>query len=454
MTDTDPIDIDALTERTIRHLRAHPDSWTAVPNQPEGPTDPDDTGQPVAADGPDDPPAPPPPGILAEVAAARPDLDADACLLLAVAVAEGVTVEQRRRLVRRIVDDTEAAAAMRLDRAHVVTAERFVTERTTPPTPCLGHLVAEGHNALLTAGYKTGKTTFVLNAVASLVTGEPFLGTFEIRGPYRVALLNYELTVDDARARVQALGVPAQALSRLLIINLRGVGLSLTAPHGRRWLTDRLAAHRSNFAVVDTYGAASAPSVDNENDNAAARRLLMAWDAIKADTDVHTTLVTHHTGRAAQDEGAEHGRGATVLDDWCDIRLTLTKDRDTGQRFLASEGRSAYSLPESRLHHDPATGRLLLPEHTIGENRRAARETQAAARVAEVVADNPGILTRALRDTLGGNHTTQADAIGAARRRGLIHTHEGDGQRLRHYSGPPHPDTETCPHPAPHHTTP
>lgn len=393
--------------------------------------------------------AAPPVSIIAQVYAEHPHLDEAAVWEMAREVSRGVTDERRRRLVRRIADDTEAARAMTLDRAHVITGDQFVKERIAPAPPCLGGLVAEGHNAVLASQYKSGKSTVIENACRALAAAEPFLGIFTVRRPYRVALLNYEMTADDCRARIHALAMTDEDLERLLVLNLRGVGLSLTAPTGRAWIVEQLAKHQAEIAVIDTYGAASAPSVDSENDNASGRRFLMAWDAIKAEAGVHTSIITHHTGRAQQTEGEEHARGATVIDDWADVRLILTRERDTGHRFLSSEGRSSYSLPESRLLFQETDRRLTLPESSLGENRRQARDANNAQAAARIVADQPGILTTRLRDALTGAGITNNDhknaAIQTAKKRGLIHTHSGGGNKVSHYSGSVHADSDPCP---------
>jgi RecA-family ATPase len=414
-----------------------PQRWRPADNQPDD----------------DRPPAPaPPPSLVAAVAAQHPELDEFAVWQIATELAAGLRAEQRRRLVKRLADDSEAAAAMRLDRVRVLNAAEFVRESTSPPPPCLGGLVAEGHNALLVAPKKAGKSTLVENACRALVTATAFLGIFDVRRPYRVALLNFEMTEDDERARLQSLNLEDEPLERLLPLNLRGAGLSLTAHAGRRWLIDQLRRHQADIAIIDTYGAASAPSVESENDNAGSRRFLMAWDAIKADAGIHTSLISHHTGRAQHVEGEEHGRGATVVEDWADVILMLTRARDdTGHRFLSSEGRSAYTLPESRLYFDPTTRTLTLPETAVGENRRRSRDNRQAETTAQIVADHPGILTTELRKLLPEHGITNgaeaSTAIKTARTRGLIHTHPGRANSIRHYRGAIHADTDPCPDP-------
>jgi len=48
---------------------------------------------------------------------------------------------------------------------------------------------------LVVAQRKTGKTSLVLNCARSLITGEPFLGEFEVQKiSGRVGILNYEMS--------------------------------------------------------------------------------------------------------------------------------------------------------------------------------------------------------------------------------------------------------------------
>ena len=125
---------------------------------------------------------------------------------------------------------------------------------------------------------------------------------------------------------LRALSLSDEESERLLVLNLRGVSLSLTTPAGRSWLVDHLRAHEAEVIVMDTYGPASAPSLDSENDNAGGRRFLTAFDALKDEAGVKSSVWASHTGRGRHEPGEEHARGATVIDDWADVRLILTKD--------------------------------------------------------------------------------------------------------------------------------
>lgn len=361
----------------------------------------------------------------------------------------GERIRQKKvnRLAEQVLADLEAAHEQNLAAARGVNALDFLQETDEPPAPLLGELMAEGHNATLTAAFKKGKSTTIENATAALVTGGRFLGRFQVDRPRRVALVNYELTEDDMRARLRALALPPAAAERLHVINLRGSRLSLTSPAGLGWMADQLTGHKTEVAIIDGYNAAVAPSIESENDNAGARRFLGTLDHLKAATGCTSLIMTAHTGRGVQEEGAEHARGATVIDDWADVRLVLTSDRVTGVRFLASEGRSSYSLPESALAFDATTRGLWLPGDGVGLGRAAQRKTAAGGAAADAVKNEPGITTTDLWNVLADAGITHNDdkamAVGKAKADGLIHTHR-DGRKQRHYPGPGHDDTAAC----------
>ena len=401
--------------------------WKSVPNEP-------DDG---AASSPD----------LIKIAQEELGLDGADALNAAVSLAERIRSRHLNRVADRILADCLASRDQRLDTVHVVTAAEFLAETEMPAVPLLGDLVACGHNVTVTAQYKAGKTELVLNAAAALVEGGKFLGRFDTTRPHRVCFLNFELTSDDFRARIRDMGLTAAALERLLVVNLRGVRLTLTTPAGRDWLIDRLAEHGAEVLVGDTYGAASSSCVESENDNAGARRFFATVDEIKAASGCASSIWTAHTGRKIHAEGAEHARGATVIDDWCDVRMVLSRDRESGVRFLSSEGRSRYSLPESALHYDQQSRALWLPEGSVGASRADRRQQAGARSVCDVVQAQPGITTSDLRDALAqtgiAGTTDKATAVTRARSMGLIHTHRV-GHSVKHFLGADHPQGAPC----------
>lgn len=223
----------------------------------------------------------------------------------------------------------------------------------------------------------------------------------------------------------------------------------LTTPSGRDHLVRLLVEAAADVLVVDTFGAAMSHCGLDENKNAEARRFLEALDEVKLLAATPSCMLTAHTGRAQHEEGAEHARGATVLDDWPDVRLLLTK-ADDSSRFIYSEGR-ATDLPESRLRFDETTGRLDLPQGDVGLSRRLSKADGVVDQVLQLVAAKPGMSKRQLEDEVragGGDETGGRngvrDAIALAQRRGHVHHHVGERGAHLLYLGAVHHQDSPC----------
>jgi hypothetical protein len=224
-------------------------------------------------------------------------------------------------------------------------------------------LLPAGGNAVLAAQYKAGKTTLTINLVKALADGLPFLGFPTTMGEGRVAVLNGEMS--DAAYRLWLRRAQIGHPERAAVLHLKGRPNPLATPDGIAWLTEWLADREVRVVVLDTYGALF--TGDNENDNSQARRFLTTLDEAKHRAGVGELLLVAHTGRAEHEHGAEHVRGATVLDDWCDARWVLTEKGDV--RYLRAHGRDV-DLPESSLRFEPAAARYSLA--VLGQSRKAA----------------------------------------------------------------------------------
>lgn len=264
----------------------------------------------------------------------------------------------------------------------------------------IGELHQRGTNSLLAAQFKAGKTTFSLNLVRSLVDCEPFLGCFEVAElDGRVAFWNYEMAPQSIRAWFASLAI--NRIDRVTLLNLRDQPFHLVGPAPEREAVEWLKQHEIGFWIIDPFVRAYG---SNENDNELVSRFLEALDSIKARAGVVDLLLLHHMGRKEHEEGKEHGRGATRLDDWADSILTLTKNPE-GDRFLRAEGRDVHA-PRRLLHFDADT-RLLTLDQTEGASGRQASHHAAATRmekdIIRIIGQQPGILAGDLRVAVSGN---------------------------------------------------
>lgn len=359
-----------------------------------------------------------------------------------------IRTEHLMTLARTQVRELRLSRDTNLDAIDSASASAMLARERPVRARVLGDLLLEGQNATVVARWKTGKSTLVDNVAAACVTGGLWLGRFPVPVPMRVALLNYELHPDDMLDRLAALQLEPEVQERLLVVNLRGHRLPLSTAVGRRWMARCLADHGARVVIVDPFGAAFAASGgESENDNAEVRGWLINWDEIKSEAGCPTLIMPVHTGRAAAVEGDEQGRGATVLEDWPDVRMILTKDKDN-DRFLRTEGRAAFDLYESRLSFDPATRGLTLSGRDVGLSREAARAKGAVDAVVRVVTGSPGLNKTQLRDAMAGDgpthHGEQDKAVKDALASGQIHYHKGSKGAQLHYPGPDHREDEWC----------
>ncbi len=271
----------------------------------------------------------------------------------------------RERAKQLHAAEVAASRAVTLER---VTLDRaLAAPRPEEPPMLVDRLHAVGYNSTITAQFKTGKTTLIGNLVRALVDGPLFLDEFAVTRPEgRVGLLNYELTDADMLDWLDAQSI--QNAERVALLNLRGVPFSLaTEVHQERlaqWCRDM----DVDVLILDPHRRAFA-GFGSENSNDDVNRFTGVLDEIKAAGDVSDLFLSVHTGRFGGEEGSEHARGATAIDDWADQRWVLTKDPESdNDRFLSVSGR-LRDVGEFRLSYDPESRRLL---HE-GGSRKAAR---------------------------------------------------------------------------------
>jgi hypothetical protein len=203
---------------------------------------------------------------------------------------------------------------------------------------------------LIQAQYKAGKTTFMLNFARCLIHGGYFLGRFEttkIDG--LVGYLNYEVSGDQFSAWAEQLGINAD---RVYVNNLRGMPNPFASERDLERLAERLRWFMVDVVIVDPY--ARAFDGDNLDQTGPAVKFTNKLDQLAEMADLTEIAIVNHTGH-----DKERGRNSTVLNDWADTIVTLTRDDKDGARYVKAIGRDV-ELAEDRLDFDPETKILTL----------------------------------------------------------------------------------------------
>jgi hypothetical protein len=339
-----------------------------------------------------------------------------------------VREEARRRVLARKADEGFRPLQRRSLK------EALARDRPAEPPTLIFGLHRQGYNTTITARYKTGKTTLGANLLRALADGDPFLDRFSVAPPAgRIGLLNYETTEHDMLEWLESSGI--QNTDRIAVENLRGHPFSLAAERNRQELMAWCREMAIEVLLLDPHRMAFS-GFGKEIDNDDVNRFTATLDEVKAEAGVSDLFLFVHTGRGEAEDGAEHARGATALDDWADQRWVLAKSREPNDdtRYFYADGRLPY-VPEFALEFDPATRRL-----SAGEgNRRGQgsdRQLQEVLNVLEA-AGAAGANTSELK-RVGGISKRQETAFTALLKRAaaagqLSRSVGGKGKETRYW---------------------
>ena len=112
-------------------------------------------------------------------------------------------------------DETPETLALALTALRIIDWPHFWSGETDGPDWLMEPIIAKGRGHALYAGAKSGKSLLMLAAVAAVASGKPFLNN-PARHPQHVLYLDYEMTEDDLRERLETFGYgPDDDLSHL-----------------------------------------------------------------------------------------------------------------------------------------------------------------------------------------------------------------------------------------------
>lgn len=239
-----------------------------------------------------------------------------------------------------------------------------------------------GGRAVLSAQYKSGKTTMVGNLLRCLVDGDPWLGRWQVEPVAgRVVVLDLEMSRGQLRGWLGDQRI--RGADRVVVVPLRGAAASLDLldPATLTQWAQRLRSWDASVVVLDCLRPLmDALGLDESRD---AGRLLTALDELLRVAQVPEALVVHHMGHTS-----ERARGDSRIRDWPDVewRLVRQDDDPASPRYVSAYGRDVDQR-EQTVSHDPTTRHL-----TVGEGSRADaadREASAAVLTALERADGP-----------------------------------------------------------------
>lgn len=312
----------------------------------------------------------------------------------------------RRDARRRLALEEQLAAPV----PEVLTLRQRLARPRTGVDYRIEGLLPRDARAMLTAQFKTGKTTMVSNLVRSLVDREPFLGRAAIASLQgNVGVIDTEMPARQLDEWYGDQGIVND--HRVVLFPLRGAlsSFNILDPTARREWASRLRAHDVAVVILDCLR----PVLDalGVNEHSETGRFLVPLDELLREAGVSEAVVVHHAGH-----GGERSRGDSRLRDWPDVEWTLVRQDDDPRsaRFFRAFGRDV-DLPESRLLYDAANRSLTLE----GGSRRDARALAALDAVLEVVKGSPSPMSgRGIESALDESEHSR-DTVRAAIRYGM-----------------------------------
>ena len=347
-----------------------------------------------------------------------------------IMLAAEIQQQRIRRDARNYLRNEENVATFKLPEIH----NNLTIELQQPDEEAkylINELFPTGGNITLTAEYKSGKTTLINNIVKALADDNPFLGRYGINDHDRnIVIFNYEVEPRQYRQWMREVGI--KNTDRVKLVHLRGLRMPMTSDYVQEKVIDILREFDAQTWIVDPLARAFVGSGD-ENSNSDMGLFLDTLDVIKYEANVENLIVAAHTGRALE-HGVERARGASRFDDWADVRWILTKN-EQGQRFLKAHGRDV-DMEQHLLTYDSDT-RQLIVDKAIKQTDQSIENIMDA--MVKVATENPGILTKALKDQVSGGSDYKEKAYKFCIQSGKIMAKQVGTTSMKMHYEPTHP---------------
>lgn len=293
-----------------------------------------------------------------------------------------------------------------------------ITKDIEPTEWIFQDVAGVGHNILVVAKYKAGKTSLLVNVIKALADGYPLFGRFNVNPSVydmNFFMWNCEMTRGMYRDYISPLGISNNFKGQAL--HLRGETVPfMKSDRVYKDVVERLGEFGTNIWILDTWRAICGWNGIDPIDNAAVEEVLQVIDHIKADAGVQTLFLTSHTPKYTMPGEEISALGAQGLMGWADCFWTLSRDDDDKNiRYLSSEGRYEFSLEPTRINYDQSTHLITLSDERKEDRKQQVKRDKerktaydVMRAILEYVKENPDVNTtnikEHMKDTLGLGH--------------------------------------------------
>ena len=291
----------------------------------------------------------------------------------------------RERLLKARIDEAYAEAVAPPEMVE------FTNQHPQPyDTPwVVEYLIPRGGTIANTAQKKAGKTTMTGNLIRALVSGEDFLGEFQVMGRYTVALADLEMSPGQHAKWLIDMGLHGNR--RLYVMHLNGRARSFPLWPGarREQIVQQLRQIEADVLIVDPVGPLFRAHGVEENSIEAAR-VIDALKEIAADAGVSVLFYNLHAGK----DLTKGARGYSGLEDIPDVIWRMEGQRDQPAHIFRAWGRD---VDETRgLVYDKETRKLAA---TTGGNVNGLPPESNLSAITAAVQENPALGKKKLFET-------------------------------------------------------
>jgi len=225
----------------------------------------------------------------------------------------------------------------------ITIAESFDTCDDTPPL--IESVIGLGHNLVISAPSKTGKTSMVMSLLYSLSTGEPFLGQYEstkITDP--ILYMNYELNQQDFNNYTMPYGL--EKYPNIKVVHLRGKGITLSDDARIEMMIEYWKKYDTRMVIGDPLSQMASGTVKDFNDSVMATNFTTLLDMMKDEAGVSELVVVAHMGKAGTGTEVKSTAGSYQWSAWPDNNLFLQRENESAnsRRFMNTLGRLPQNI--------------------------------------------------------------------------------------------------------------
>lgn len=271
-------------------------------------------------------------------------------------VADAVREQRRRERIERDAQNVEVPL--------MVSGDAFVTDEIDLPEWIITGMIHNEGKTLLSAQYKAGKSTMMLEVLRSLTTGTDFLGhkEFTVPRPVKVAYYDMELGRPMAHRWLRdASGIDHAQMFYISALG-RGASLDMRSDALRAKTARQLRENGVEVLIIDPASPVMSALGIDENAADQVRPWLDSLDMLAVEAGLKSIVLTVHTGH----QETNRARGSSAWSDWPTALWSMKKhgeDQDA-RRSLSAWGRDVF-LKRRDLEYHGITRRYHLGAESV-----------------------------------------------------------------------------------------